>query len=467
MAKLNKKASIPVVTTHGGAKVKLNLTPIQNLERSVLSCMLWEDEFYEDGKSISNRIAELVPKCTPQEVYQLAINARNKYYLRHIPLFLATCLLKHKDHKHVVRNLLPQIIQRPDELCEFLAIYWKNGRSPVAAQAKKGLAEAFCKFDGYQLAKYNRPTKIKLRDVMLLCHPRPKDKDQEILWKQLLENKLPTPDTRETGLAAKDPNVWKRLLENRKLGGMAFLRSLHIMKETLDPKYIIKKLHEYAKLNLFKKVLPFRFITACMKNTDFAVALDTCFEKTMANKNPLNGYTVVVIDFSDSMMQRISKKSMMRRFDAACALAAIIASLNGYCRVFATAGNDTKRVHATKEVGAFSGLELVYLLQLINKKKKLGRGGIFLYQTMEYISKQVESHHIDRVIVITDEQDCDIHSERSPDRAKLLGKKNYIINIGSYDKAIAYRKFTHINGFSENVIEYILAAEQTEQIEQQ
>ena len=33
------------------------------------------------------------------------------------------------------------MIQRADELAEFVAIYWKDGRVPLSAQAKRGLKE--------------------------------------------------------------------------------------------------------------------------------------------------------------------------------------------------------------------------------------------------------------------------------------------------------------------------------------
>jgi 60 kDa SS-A/Ro ribonucleoprotein len=50
----------PHPRTHEGARAR-GLTPEQALRRSVLSCMLWEGEFYEDGVQIAGRIHELVP----------------------------------------------------------------------------------------------------------------------------------------------------------------------------------------------------------------------------------------------------------------------------------------------------------------------------------------------------------------------------------------------------------------------
>ena len=57
--------------THEGAPAK-NISAEQQLRRSVLACMLWEDQFYEDGVLISGRIRELVAKVAPEKVAELA-----------------------------------------------------------------------------------------------------------------------------------------------------------------------------------------------------------------------------------------------------------------------------------------------------------------------------------------------------------------------------------------------------------
>ena len=53
----------------------------------------------------------------------------------------------------------------------------------VSHQLLKGLAEAFCHFDEYQLAKYDRRQNkaVTMRDVLLLAHPKPKDEAQALL----------------------------------------------------------------------------------------------------------------------------------------------------------------------------------------------------------------------------------------------------------------------------------------------
>ena len=76
--------------------------------------------------------------------------------LRHAPLLLVREMARHATHRALVAETLAAVIQRADELAEFVAIYWKDGRVPLSAQVKKGLAAAFPKFDEYALAKYDR-----------------------------------------------------------------------------------------------------------------------------------------------------------------------------------------------------------------------------------------------------------------------------------------------------------------------
>src|SRR5437868_4040898 len=110
MARLNTKTN---PQTHEGGKAA-NINAEQQLRRSVLSCLLWENEFYEDGQSIADRIVEYAGKVSPQIVYDLAVEARKKHNLRHVPLLL----LSAKPNADAIYNT----ISRADELTELLAV---------------------------------------------------------------------------------------------------------------------------------------------------------------------------------------------------------------------------------------------------------------------------------------------------------------------------------------------------------
>jgi hypothetical protein len=137
MAKTNVPRK-PVYTHEGGIAAHVN--PEYRLRRSVMSCLLWEKEFYEDGIEIAKRISELVLLVKPEKAANIAIEARESMNLRHVPLWIVRAMAKFRIHKHLVASTLARIIQRPDEMTEFLSLYWLNRRQPLSAQVKKGLA---------------------------------------------------------------------------------------------------------------------------------------------------------------------------------------------------------------------------------------------------------------------------------------------------------------------------------------
>src|SRR5205807_10314850 len=60
--------------THEGGPAR-HVSPELQLRRSVLACMLWEDQFYEDGVAIAGRIRELVSKSPAEQVASLAVRS--------------------------------------------------------------------------------------------------------------------------------------------------------------------------------------------------------------------------------------------------------------------------------------------------------------------------------------------------------------------------------------------------------
>lgn len=450
MASINKKTNTSS-HTHGGAK-SVNVSVKEELNRTVLTCMLWEDSFYENGESTADRIKTLVAKCDNEYVSDLAIKARNDMHLRHVPLLLVREMAR-KGGK-IVSETLVEVIQRPDEITEFLAIYWKDGKCPLSSQVKKGLAKAFTKFNEYQLAKYNRDTDIKLRDALFMCHAKPLDNNQAEVWRKLVDGTITVPDTWEVALSSglDKKETFERLLEEGKLGGLAVLRNLRNM---INANVDLDLIRDRLKQGL-NKALPFRFMTAARYAPALKNEISEAMLSSLAQYEKLPGKTLLVVDTSGSMMARLSVKSELTRFDVASALAVLVREVCEDSTIYATAGNDYRRAHATTTVPNSVGLQLAD--DIVNMKNKIGYGGIFLKQCMDFIADN-ESNTFDRVIVLTDEQDCD--TKCNPASAKKLGKNNYIINIVTYKNGIGYNSgWTHINGWSERVIDYIYEYEQ-------
>jgi 60 kDa SS-A/Ro ribonucleoprotein len=148
------------------------------------------------------RLAELVPKVHAEKVAALAIEAREQMKLSHTSLHLVREMARHKSHRGLVAETLVRVIQTPDDLVAFLAIYWKKGRAPLSSQIKKGLAAAFPKFDEHQLAKCEPHERIKLRDVLFLSHAKPRDEAQASVWKRLIWGRLIVSRTSKVGFPA-------------------------------------------------------------------------------------------------------------------------------------------------------------------------------------------------------------------------------------------------------------------------
>ncbi len=88
MASVNEAVKQPPVFNHEGVKAVRNPTPLYELRRSVLSSLLFENEYYESGKNHVKRVVELIHQCNPTDVALLAMEARSQMYLRHMPLLL-------------------------------------------------------------------------------------------------------------------------------------------------------------------------------------------------------------------------------------------------------------------------------------------------------------------------------------------------------------------------------------------
>lgn len=446
-----KKDDGPKTVTGSPAK---RISKEQELRRSVMACLLWEDQFYESGVSIAKRIRDLVVSVDPQIVSQIAIEAREEQYLRHAPLMLVRELARHPEIRGsgIVRETLARVIQRADELTEFMSLYWKDGKCPIAAQVKEGLAKAFTKFSPYQLAKYDSDGQVKLRDVLFLCHGKPKDSEQDLTWKKLIDGSLDSPDTWEVNLSAgKDKKeTWERLLKEKKLGGLALLRNLRNFESVkVDTRLVTQAIDEHS----FDKVLPFRFIAASLAAPRYEEAIDRAFLRSLGQGHKLPGKTVVVIDVSGSMYgSKVSKKSDMDRAYAACALGAITREACEEVAIYATAGDDWTRIHKTELVPPRRGMALVQAIH--DMSRPLGGGGIFLTPVCRYLHDKEGS--VDRMIVITDEADCAGHGKDAPTHANPIGKHNYLLNVASYKNGIGYGgKWVHIDGWSEACIKFI------------
>lgn len=435
MSRTNTRARSAPVTTHGGAPAARHLSPLAQLRRSVLAHMLFEGEFYEDGQTAADRIVEHARAVRPQDLAAVAVEARTVHNLRHVPLLLAAVLADTgRTVPGLVSTTLQQVIGRADELGEFVALYWRDGKVPLSAQVKKGLAAALRKFDAYQLAKYDRAVSVRLRDVLCLTHAKPADEAQAALWRQLAADELVAPDTWEVALSggADKAETFTRLLRERKLGYLALLRNLRGMVTAgVDVDLIRQAIVARAGA---ERVLPFRYTAAARACPQLEPAIDEALVAAIGDMVPLPGRTLILVDVSGSMDAKLSGKSDLSRMDAAATLAAIIP---GDVRAFSFSYN---LVEVPPRRG-MAGVDAILRSQQ--------HGGTDLAGAVAQANRMPH----DRLIVITDEQAT---TGRVPDPVAQLA---YMINVASYRNGVGYGRWTHIDGFSEQVLRWIAAKE--------
>lgn len=457
----NTKTARPQELTHGGVPAYQHMTPIQALRRSVLACLLWEQTFYESGQSIADRIVDLSGQVTPDELAALSVEARSQFNLRHAPLLLLAGLAKHGKGK-VVGDAIRDTIQRADEIAEFLSIYWRNGRTPLSKQVKRGLAMAFGKFTEYDLAKYNRDADIKLRDVLFMVHAKPSDKQIKgggvlvppvakdkykrgevtrhpgSLLAKLVDDNLASPETWENRLSRGEDKktVFEDMLRKGELGYLALLRNLRNMAEAGVSEPLVAG--AILARNGAKRVLPFRYVAAARAAPQYEPLLDKALLAAIEDLPRLPGKTAVLVDVSGSMNAALSGKSDMNRIDAAATLASII---NGDCRVFSF----SEKVVEVPHRKGMAGVDAI--------KRSQPHGGTALSHAVDYVNKNVPH---DRLICISDEQATDARVVEP--KAPLA----YMLNVAAFKNGVGYGKWQHIDGFSENVLRYIHELEKLE-----
>lgn len=428
----NKAVKFTEKTHEGASAARINAE--QQLRRSVMSCMLFEDTFYEDGVEIAKRISDLTAQLPFEKVAEIAIEAREKMKLRHVPLWLTAALLKARHTGRKVGDLVSQVCQRADEPAELLSMYWKDQpEAPLPKQLKVGLARALGKFNEYNLSKYDRDGAVKLRDVLFLSHAKP-TKEREELYKRIAERKLVTPDTWEVALSggADKRETFERLMAEKKLGALAFLRNLRNMADSNVP---AETVGAYAETVDISRVLPFRFVAAARAVPQWEPMIEAMMFRALSSAEKLSGKTCIVVDNSGSMCgTKVSKRSELDRSDAACALAMLVREIAEDCLVIGF--GDRAAV-----IPARRGFALADAI------KRGPGGGTYTDQALAL----AESHGYDRCIVITDEQ--------SHEAVRAPAGTGYFINVASYRNGIGYGKWTHIDGWSEAIIDYIRQAE--------
>ena len=495
MAKFNKKSTNRTKNRSGFSAYKMSYK--DRLVTAALTTMLGEPKFYGSTDQEIVRLGIRCAKRYPEFLYHLACYTRNVGNLRSASHVL-TAIIAHDARKYT-RAAVRNVVVRPDDITEIMACYESLFGKPFPNALKREIAQVIQDFDEYQLAKYKGTRRaIKLRDVIRITHPVPKDKKTEELLSRLLHNRLETPYTWETELSMKgnSKEVWNELIASGKVGYMALLRNLgNIIKAEADIEPVLKVIEDPERIKKSRQ-LPFRFFSAYrtlksenLLSQEIHKALESALTTSIGNMETIPGRSLIAVDCSASMSSTLSKNSTVRCCDLSALLGAMASrlceeatvlyfncgsldarSFNGRGYKVAHYGKNESILKICDETScSVGGTDMQLPLAWALERDQFARQNI-LYNIRH--KKNDALRPFDRIIYLSDNECnefCSIGSETWKNCQALVEeyRKEYNENFwvhavdlqGYGTQQFCGKKFNVIAGWSETVLPFILLAE--------
>lgn len=362
MSKLNQKNVVqrPVGFSGNGNLQYVKDAP-QRLMEYVLSAFYAADGYYTSAESkMDDMIAcidSMVKDNKQPQIESILKFAKTDMGMRTMPVVATVhyfdALRRAGKQALNGRGLVTSMITRADELTDMyayaLSVFGTKGSVPMAI--KRGVADAFSKFNEYQFGKYNRDNAVKLSDLIRITHPVPLKYGIGEVFEKIVKNTLEVPYTWETEFSKNGqlPEVerkpkaqlWGELLAKDALGFLAAIRNVRNIVESGANSWTLKALERVISSGN-NKVLPFQVFQAYRSTPDSAMqikdALVDAVEKSVQNVPSVGERVWVILDVSGSMMQKLSPKSEVFAMDNAAVLTAslIKAQLNAGKQVVVT-----------------------------------------------------------------------------------------------------------------------------------
>ena len=437
------------------------------LVTQVLTSFFNERKFYGDNSSRMEKTIRRVIEQDADFVSRLAVFARREFNMRSVAHVLTAYLAHEPKGKPYARRTVGGIVLRGDDVTELTAFYLSAFGKPIPNALRKGLCDAFSRFDEYTLAKYKGAGRsVKMRDIPLLCHPSPRDEAQADLWKRLIEDRLKTPETWETRLSAggNTKETWEALISGGKVGYMALLRNLRNIV-TAGPRNLDRVLAALTDEDAVRhsRQLPFRYLSAYRelcgaKGSRVLSALESAANTAVDNLPRIPGTTVIAVDVSGSMSSPLSRRSSVRCSDVGMLLGLIA---NRICEdsIFYTFNDQIRRYPFSRHTAILGAC--------CNSSCE---GGTEM--ELPFIAMIEEKLRPDRIIIISDNQCNRASWHRGLPLQALADEYRSEMNNDLWVHAIdlqgygtqqfAGARTNIIAGWSEKVFDFILLAEQGE-----
>lgn len=445
-----------------GAKSELFLLGVTN--------MVSEDTFYEKGSDRDTRYRELIRTVTlddPDWVARFLPWLRGTANMRTASIVGAAEYARaaaqwdaetrdgfYATYPHArVRNVVASVLQRPDEVGEFVA-YWtrETGNGTLPGGVQRGLQDAINKhFTQKNSLKYDGANQPKrMGDLIQIVHPKPLAVKQALLWAYLVDKRINGNDAvipdgldmltrnrelwemdqaerreflgssdiaailRMAGMTWESLSTWLGSPLGKEgweaivpsMGIFALVRNIRNISEagvSNEVQEMVAKTISDPEIVASSRMFPLRFYTAFreVSNVIWHYPLEKALNASLANVPKLKGRTLVLVDQSGSMDASISQHSTVKRseaaalFGAALGMAAEKADVYAYGGGWAYLGRSTNHVRMVLPKGGS-------LLPVVAKYGRADLGGTQTWTTL----RELYSGH-DRVVIVTDEQTSD------------------------------------------------------------
>lgn len=341
--------------------------------------------FYEGGTERVNRFVSLVQSCTasdPAWTHQFLAWLRSKANIRTAAIVGAVEAARTMASTGTPggRKLVADVCQRADEPGEIIAYHLARHGRKLPKNIKRGVADAAVRlYNERNLLKYDTASHaVRFGDVLDLTHPTPREAWQGDLFRYAIDRRhnrdseIPAAlgmlahnaQLRAQWASASAPadydvtnsqsvaaplqaagmtwedvlsalgdkvdkaSLWRALIPS--MGFMALLRNLRNFDQVglsdTDVQPVITMLSDPEQVARSRQ-LPLRFLSAyrAAPSLRWSYPLERALDMSLTNVPALAGNTLILVDTSGSMADRLSERSDLRRWDAAAAFGLALA----------------------------------------------------------------------------------------------------------------------------------------------
>lgn len=416
--------SIKVNTVNDSGGIAYAMTHEHALAQYAVTGML-DNRVLQSAQVEFERVMAIADKCSSEYIAKVAIYAHEKGLMKDMPALLLAILLKR--NKAIFGPVFDRVITNGRMLRTFVNIV-RSGRlgyRSFGTLAKRKIQEWLNSASDKTIVNASIGNSPSLKDVIFMVHPKAPNENRNQLYRWVCdmeyhESKLPeqlqkylqlkrNPDAAETlpdvpfqmytsmGLTTEG---WKHIAKNATWNqtrmNLATFDRHGVFSDSSMKSYVAEKLTSRRDI-LGSKAMPYSIFSAYKASnfsTEIKDALNTAANISLENVPEIEGKTVIAIDISGSMTQRVNMKSNVTCMDIAALFAAALRIKNPNTDIILF--NTNARRYAPRHDT---------IMGIANDLSAMSNGGTDCSSAMKYICDNYASDRMpDNIIMISDNE---------------------------------------------------------------